>query len=292
MHFEKKILIEELWKQFLNKIESEWDDKYKWKYKTFKGFNNIERPFVFADSIRKDINKTLDKDKTVSTHSLNQAFQKNGLSEIPRNKTLDIFASYLGYDDWDDFETKNEDAVLQQASLTEIPTDSIVNIPTTPLKSENVESWSSEIGLIKLAERIQEADLVLNTRVVGRNVKENYYTKKSLVWEEAISTYVKAGGIFKEIVSSIFRKEYELHQSEGEGYQAEILDPKWSSFINFTVIHFKDGSKELWFGWLVHEHKGLEQPCFVLKDMGLVQFFENWFYDIFKDLSFERTNKK
>ncbi|NUO01688.1 MAG: hypothetical protein HUU01_13870 [Saprospiraceae bacterium] len=125
---QKQQLVTELWRQFTGKIEKEWDEKYKRRFGEFNGFDQINQPFNFAITIHTDMKrlfaeKKIDHIEALSEDTLNQAFQKNGLTENTKYKSLDAYACYVGYKNWEDFRHRNEDTIARLLNEKETALD-------------------------------------------------------------------------------------------------------------------------------------------------------------------------
>lgn len=292
---EKRLFAKGLWEQFKQKVVSEWDEKYKKRVGDVKDLHLIDAPFTFASFVRFDIIQQFKKYKlsekeVVSVHTLERLFQKDGLTENTKFITLEMCARYINYKGWEDFIFRNEARLLPRVAPEEENShDTIINSTTMPLPFSNtseINSYSNEEGLVLLSERIKNCKVVLNTRIVGKDVQRPYYSSKASVWQEALQNYVQEGYQLREIVSPVWVEEAKKLTALDNNYKAVILDVHIHSILNFSILEFKNGMQEVWFGWIISSHKGLEQPCFQSTDQRLFHFFRNWFYDLFQSGEF------
>jgi hypothetical protein len=107
MKIEKNAFVEELWKQFKQKITRDWPLKY-----TEHGvdFNAVSELTNLAKSINEDMQVKLRNSKLEIPNflTLYDYLLKDSLKEKSKNKTLDVFSLYLDYKNWADFCAKNE----------------------------------------------------------------------------------------------------------------------------------------------------------------------------------------
>src|SRR5690606_34159988 len=109
MDASKKQIVEELWKQFTQKIIQEWGEKYKKRFGEFSDFRQIQDHFNFAKEVQKDLGRHMKNTEhlkgveIISVSTLNQIFQKGTLPEESKFRTLDMCAYFVGYEGWDDF---------------------------------------------------------------------------------------------------------------------------------------------------------------------------------------------
>jgi len=128
---EKKYYVYELWQQFVDKLISEWKEKYEKKHGPFTAINEVENTYNFASDVRKNIQKNFIlrniPTEVVNATTLNHAFQKNALTANTKTKSLDMYCQYIGYEDWDVFCQQNEERIkekiLNQESVIPVSTD-------------------------------------------------------------------------------------------------------------------------------------------------------------------------
>lgn len=105
--------IHELWQQFSARIIEEWPQKYQSRFGEYQAFNKIQKPTLFARAVQKEINrhfaeKGIKHITIVSESTLNYAFQRGNLSYNAKDRSLDMFAVYLGFKNWLDFQYQTE----------------------------------------------------------------------------------------------------------------------------------------------------------------------------------------
>jgi hypothetical protein len=277
----KQELLEMLWCDFIEKIKSEWDSKYAVVYGSFVSFPKMHKLTQFSERVwyefeRKFSEMEIDTAYLIRKSSTYQILQRNQLTISTKDKTLHTLSVYLGYQDWFDFQNK------KRGSSKDLSANEVNFIPILA-GSTPFETYDSERALLILAERLKEATYVYNTRITGKNVKKTPYSKKAMIWHEALKDFVPKDGTFlKEILSNLWIPEIQ-DLLLLDDYRAYNLNYEVTSFLNFIILYYKDGSKEVWIGWLLSEHKHLEQPCFVFREEKIVSLFMDWFKDLQKD---------
>lgn len=152
---------------------------------------------------------------------------------------------------------------------------------------------TNEQGIIILSGLLKDTLSVQNTRLFPPKQGKHYPATFS-VWNDAIRENVVNNGLhFKELVSRDFwnseLREFQASLADNPRYTVTLVDfpPNLESILNFIILEFKDGRKEVWFGWVFSKYESKEQLCFQSDDASLVRFFEQWY----RDLSLANTIK-
>jgi hypothetical protein len=121
MKIEKNAFVEELWKQFKQKITKDWQIKYS---EHGENFSTVSELTNLAKSINEDMqvklrNSNLDIPNYLTLYDY---LLKNSFKEKSQNRTLDVFSLYLDYKNWADFCVKNESYLQSsRANLVVLP---------------------------------------------------------------------------------------------------------------------------------------------------------------------------
>lgn len=130
---------------------------------------------------------------------------------------------------------------------------------------------------------------MINTRIAS-NQNAGYSTTEGKSYNAAIEKSIKKGLQLREIVNKPWQESAEnrkqsltsiiLGQVNGS-YEFQVVDTALPSFLNFSVLAYLDGRKEVIFGWAITKGRRFEQKCFVSDERSIVEFFESWFYDLY-----------
>jgi hypothetical protein len=123
-----------------------------------------------------------------------------------------------------------------------------------------------------------------NTRVLSRQLNLTLHAEAS-PWDQAIQNCVQSGLTFREVVSpgnEALVRNRRRSATGGKGvYEATILRHSLPSFLNFIVLEYRDGSKEVWFGWIVSRSSGFEGTVIRTAEVRIVTLFERWHSELF-----------
>lgn len=115
------MLMNKLWICFKNKIKEDWILKYS----GYGTFNDIESQTNFCRALEEDIYKTLnisrrEKKLVPSWNTLNNYLKQDGFGKYPKQKTLDLIAKYIGFQNYKDFVKKlpvDSDKVIEKKHI-------------------------------------------------------------------------------------------------------------------------------------------------------------------------------
>lgn len=159
-------------------------------------------------------------------------------------------------------------------------------IDTFGTLSGSLMKHTNEQGIVLLSGLLKDTTSAQNTRLFPPK-QGKHYPETFTIWNEAIRENVNNNGLhFKELVSRDFweseLKEFHASLSDNPRYTLILVDfpPNLESILNFIIMEYKDGRKEVWFGWTFTKFEGKEQQCFQSDDASLVRFFELWYRDL------------
>lgn len=145
------------------------------------------------------------------------------------------------------------------------------------------ELYTGEEAMHYVANLFGTARTVLNTRIFcGEfNPTEN---QGHSAWDKQLRAGVKSGLSFREVVSAgntelVCDRKSHLTKVRGS-YDARVVDYAFESFMNFVLLEFKDGTKEVWFGWVISTNAGFEQHVVRTTEKQVVHLFEIWHRDL------------
>ncbi len=267
----KERIVAQLWQEFCDKIKSDWTVKYK-RYGSFEPFDQMKGKISFVESVLRDMEKQLDTKSPAmrlpSKDRLNAYFNAGKLSKDVNISLLDAIAVYLGHKSWYVYESTHKHNELPFA----LPINNIATF----------EIFGSDKALKELASRLPRAKKVYNTRIPGKDVNL-YLQKQSAAWREAVRHFVaEPKHLFVEVLGQALKNDAS-NLIGSPGYKPFCFPCALTSFLNFIILEYKDGTKEVWIGWVINPLSILEQPCFVFTDDSIVQLFHGWFKDLLND---------
>jgi hypothetical protein len=134
-----------------------------------------------------------------------------------------------------------------------------------------------------ISEVLGKAKIVLNTRIFTGTYNPN---EKSLqLWDSAICDAVNERLFFKEVVSEgnrdlVSNRIRATSNSKGT-YQGAWVDYQLPGFLNFIILEFSTGLKEVWLGWRISPGVGFECPVVRTNEAHVVAIFENWHHELY-----------
>ncbi|HEV2889182.1 MAG TPA: hypothetical protein VGX28_02300 [Frankiaceae bacterium] len=135
-----------------------------------------------------------------------------------------------------------------------------------------------------LVNAISTARVAKNTRILSPKLSETSHSAGSS-WDLAIRQAVAAGLTFREVVSrdneALTRDRLSAAEAGVGRYEASILLHSLPSFLNFIVLEKVDGSREVWFGWVVSRTAGFEDVVVRACEDHIVRLFERWHSELF-----------
>lgn len=154
------------------------------------------------------------------------------------------------------------------------------SIPTVTLFSVSTgdEAMKRVSGLLLSARSVR------NTRVFQGHYVPPPHPRVS-EWDAALRTAVHNGVTYREVVSvgnEALVLERQRAAAGGRGtYGAVVIDWPLPTFLNFVILELQDGTRELWFGWLISPHVGYEEDVVRTTEQRTVDLFRNWHLDLY-----------
>ncbi len=156
----------------------------------------------------------------------------------------------------------------------------ICAMPTTGVFSY----YTGEGAMEALAVILPTARTACNTRILSRQLSSTSHPGFA-PWDTAVRQAVRAGLTFREVVSEgneAIVRDREGATSGGRGvYEAVVLRNTLPSFLNFIVLESRDGSREVWFGWIVSRGSGFEGTVIRTSEVRIVTLFERWHSELY-----------
>lgn len=99
---------EQLWQTFKEKIKADWDKEYYLIAPSLEELKGAKTNI--ARAISSDIRRVTNAG--ISMDTINRYLTNDGFAGEVKTNTLDIFAAYVGFLDWDDFQKSHSPAAL------------------------------------------------------------------------------------------------------------------------------------------------------------------------------------
>lgn len=145
--------------------------------------------------------------------------------------------------------------------------------------------FNGDQALRLLCKGLGTAKVILNTRITAGTTVYSITANSLETWERALRTAIRSGSVYREIVSDGWQELARERVSTLAGskglYEACWMPCTLPAIVNFTVLQHTDGTKEVWFGWIMSPTQGVDQVCFRSTERRLVQMFENWHAALF-----------
>jgi hypothetical protein len=143
---------------------------------------------------------------------------------------------------------------------------------------------SGDEAMHQVSRLFSSARMVLNTRIFSGDFNPTANPGHSH-WDKRLRSAVRDGLTFREVASAgnldLVCERKRVTEGGSGLYDAVIVDYNFESFLNFVLLEFRDGTKELWFGWLVSPGAGFEQHVVHTTEKQIVQMFETWHRDLY-----------
>ncbi|MCD4708420.1 MAG: hypothetical protein K8S62_11875 [Candidatus Sabulitectum sp.] len=158
------------------------------------------------------------------------------------------------------------------------------HINTFPRSNLITEFHSSDEAMEYLCQRIPFATTIFNTRISKYNVRPKSQLDDR--YSSTIKKGLKSGLSYKEIISPGFQERsvelngYAKNSSEGT-YFFSVADFEAPSFMNFTILEYKSGEKELIFGWATSILNGTENKAYKIVDTRVISYYLSFWYSLF-----------
>lgn len=144
--------------------------------------------------------------------------------------------------------------------------------------------YSGDEAMVFIASLLPITKMALNTRILTEEMNKTNHPVLS-PWDNAVRSAVKNGLTFRDVVSkgneSIANGRSQAAIGGSGIYEASFVEHSLPSFMNFIVLEGRDGSLEVWFGWIVSKSAGYEGTVIRTGDAHIVQLFERWHREMF-----------
>jgi len=193
-----------------------------------------------------------------------------------------LIAVYFQQSDFSDEITSQQTEMTERllsAQATEF--SQILNaLPST----EVFTYYPGEKAMSSLTAILPNMHKALNTRMLTIEANKTNHPALS-PWDEAVRESVRNGLTFREVLSA-GNEPLALGRIDaadgGRGiYEASLLAYNLPSFLNFIILEGRDGSSEVWFGWIVSRTAGYEGTVVRTSEGRIVKLFEQWHSELF-----------
>ncbi|WP_089924605.1 hypothetical protein [Lentzea albida] len=136
------------------------------------------------------------------------------------------------------------------------------------------EAMATLTGLVATARS------VANTRISPSKVEVAARHGAGSAWDRALLAALQAGLAYREVVSpnhaDLARSRRAAIAGSAGVYEAAVVRHLPSPFLNFIVVEQRDGTKEVWFGWLASRTSGFDGTVMRTGETHVVSLFERW----------------
>jgi len=145
---------------------------------------------------------------------------------------------------------------------------------------------NSDAALQYIMGRLPAAKTAHNTRLVAHDFPDDYVGKGMRnEYETSVQNALSHGLVFYDLVSSHWKDHAaEMQKLKGDGtgeYKFRWLDISLPPSINFIVLEFGHGDRELIFGWAISKTAGFEKQCFLTTERGVIDFYVELFQELY-----------
>lgn len=141
------------------------------------------------------------------------------------------------------------------------------------------QTYTGDAAMHELIRLIPSVRSAHNTRILSPKMSQLSYSGDS-PWDDSICRGLTNGLVFREVVSPDNENLARLRTSHAAGcdgtYRASVLRHNLPSFMNFIVVEYDTGHKDVWFGWIVSEMAGWEGTVIRTGEQRIVALFERW----------------
>jgi uncharacterized protein YpmB len=175
-----------------------------------------------------------------------------------------------------------------QEKVIELKTDLIAEIKSFLPHTDNFKVYNGTEALKIIAEKLNQTQLTLNTKLASKDFDvDKFYVGGTDSFPKAVKSAVKNGMVFKEIAANYgvkmareLKADINSLKNVSGRYEGYEINIELNSMINFVILQFRDGTKEIWFGWLVSKGRDIDQSIYRSTDVRLIGLFETWHSDI------------
>ncbi|MFD4635920.1 hypothetical protein ACFWN2_01325 [Lentzea sp. NPDC058436] len=135
-------------------------------------------------------------------------------------------------------------------------------------------------AMATLTALVATARTVANTRISPPKVEVAARHGAGSAWDVALREALARGLTYREVVSPNHSDLARARKAAIAGstgvYEAVTVRNLPSPFLNFIVVEQRDGTKEVWFGWLASLTSGFDGTVVRTGETHLVSLFERW----------------
>jgi hypothetical protein len=153
-----------------------------------------------------------------------------------------------------------------------------------PIFNIITEYKTADEAMEYLCSKLPLANTILNTKISKDTIHVNNELGKR--YKKTLKECIKNGLTYKDVISNGFEEyktELELYSKGLTGkYICKNVDIDLSCFINFIILIYKNGEKELLIGWATSAYNGTEIPAYKISDSRIISYFEDYHMDLSK----------
>jgi len=175
---------------------------------------------------------------------------------------------------------------LLRSKLLAEQTKELNKILSSIPSAEIFTHYSGDEAMSHLTVMLPTIAVALNTRLLSKEANATRHPTLS-PWDNAVRTAIQNGLTFRDVLS---QGNEEMAQGrlqaflDGDGsYEAVTLSYALPSFLNFILLYGRDGSREVWFGWIVSKQVGYEGTVIKTRERRIFDLFERWHRELFID---------
>ncbi len=170
--------------------------------------------------------------------------------------------------------------------LAEVSSKVERHIGDLPLRVRNFRTFdNSNQALTYIAGRLSLASVVRNTRIVAHNLTrpEDFAGQERENYEDGVRKLIERGAFVYDVVTKHWESDaIKLAKlKNAKSYRCRVLRQDLPPCLNFTILFFGPGDRELIFGWALSAAAGFERQCFLTTDDHVIDFFEKWHEDLY-----------
>jgi ABC-type multidrug transport system fused ATPase/permease subunit len=134
----------------------------------------------------------------------------------------------------------------------------------------------ADAALKEIAASLGDARVVRNTRILGDKLRGGYQSEEGREYARIFEKRLIRGGMIAYDVINTSWQDYArdlLAKVPDQHYRCYVVANSLPSFLNFIVLEYADGERDVYFGWAISPTRGFEQVCFHTTENRVVSFF-------------------
>lgn len=135
---------EQLWQTFKEKIKADWDKEYYLIAPSLEELKGAKTNI--ARAISSDIRRVTNAG--ISMDTINRYLTNDGFAGEVKTNTLDIFAAYVGFLDWDDFQKSHSPAAAELSTPESGPLGKASSWPAVLFTNFRMKKPASQLMLL------------------------------------------------------------------------------------------------------------------------------------------------